>query len=1078
LEWLAPYQHLVDAEANISVKLSMYVRIFPEYEEQLRFGGWRHDWRAQRAGTPVADQQAEIIPVWRRIDLEPITCSVRMGDLAACRKILVPLTPGLQLGWRQVRSVVPKLYGRASRLLIAKNAFQSDSFDAWCAAVQPTQGEEAWEAELDIRLTDVPTEPGYGRVSARVVNRSRARDPQAALFFDANLYAVRMRVEVPEAAHRNMMFRELAQSYRYDLRLSSVGLNAHPIEARRDGKVILETDAVPRKEAGRLEPRRLPTAVPSFVALSHDPLPLLHRILEEMNRYDGADWQLKIDQLTGAQRHEAESDRTRFRRDEINAFRRGIDLLADSDYPNVLRAFRLMNEAMGHLASGKGISPERLAGRRTYDEWRTFQLVFIVAQIPMLAAREHPELAHPDDDRVDILWFAAGGGKTEAFLGLIVWEAFFDRLRGKQFGMSAMVRFPLRLLAFQQLQRTARALAVSDEIRRREKLGGAHFSLGYYVGGTQTPNSISDELHSRLKGRGVDPLDRRITECPYCGADVQGRYDEALRLIEHRCTDSRCATYGERLPLYIVDPDVESYLPTVVVATVDKLAQFGQQQRFANLFGRISLMCGRHGASFLDIERSRCPAAKALPNGGHDSACDGQRVLYPPFKDLGPSLLVQDELHLLAEELGTFDAHYETAVMQLAKTLGSRPWKIVAATATITDFEHHALQLYLKDARQFPAPGPDAFESFYYELDTDRLGRLFVGVLGVGRKHTPSVTRALSLLYQELHMARGFLERAPADMQGATRRYELPPTSEETYRSILFYYELVLTYVLTRKGSDQIAEAIESRVKRELDEVEPGAGQLRIETFNGSVDMGEMVEAMRQIDRADVLASPETRTRGLVTTNIISHGVDVDRFNIIVFAGFTRLVAEYIQASARVGRRFPGISLLIATPQSERDRSIFQRFAKFHEYLDRLIDASAVNRWPIPALERTIPGLLTGYLMGGAAGLMQRRLENIARVQDAIGGKGSQPISEDVVVRWMQEALGSNQRDGYAEEVERVTRKYYARVVNAPRASSPLENLLSQQLGSMRSLRDVDDPAEVLVEGREDVAVMRALRRA
>jgi hypothetical protein len=641
-----------------------------------------------------------------------------------------------------------------------------------------------------------------------------------------------------------------------------------------------------------------------------------------------------------------------------------------------------------------------------------------------------------------------------------------------------MVRFPLRLLAFQQLQRTARALAAADDVRRRERLGGARFSLGYYVGGTQTPNSVSNELHTRLKAHGVDPLDRRITECPYCGADVVGRYDEGLRLIEHCCTSSECSTHGERLPIYIVDRDVEGYLPTVVIATVDKLAQLGQQQRFANLLGRITLVCGRHGASFLDVEGSRCPAAKAAAVGGREATCDGQKVLYPPFKDLGPSLLVQDELHLLAEELGTFDAHYETAIMQLARTLGGRPWKIVAATATITDFEHHAFQLYLKDARQFPAPGPDAFESFYYALDEDRVGRLFVGVLGVGRKHTPAVTRALSLLYQELHTARGFLEGVSADMEAASKRYDLPPIDEKTFHSILFYYELVLTYVLTRKGSDQVAEAIESRVKRELDEVDPGAGELRIETFNGSVDMGEMIEAMRQIDRADPKESAETRTRGLVTTNIISHGVDVDRFNIIVFAGFTRLVAEYIQASARVGRRFPGISLLIATPQSERDRSIFQRFAKFHEYLDRLVDPSAVNRWPIPALERTAPGLIAGYLMGGAAGLMQRRLESIVRVQDAIGSRGSQPISEDAVTAWMQEALGSRQRDGYADDVERVTRKYYARVVNAPRSSSFVENLLNQQLGSMRSLRDVDDPAEIIVESRDDVAMMRALRRA
>ena len=48
-----------------------------------------------------------------------------------------------------------------------------------------------------------------------------------------------------------------------------------------------------------------------------------------------------------------------------------------------------------------------------------------------------------------------------------------------------------------------------------------------------------------------------------------------------------------------------------------------------------------------------------------------------------------------------------------------------------------------------------------------------------------------------------------------------------------------------------------------------------------------------------------------------------------------------------------------------------QRFAKFHEYLDRLVDPSAINRWPVPALERTAPGLIAGYLMGAAAGVLE-----------------------------------------------------------------------------------------------------------
>jgi hypothetical protein len=1076
LEWLAPVAGLGGTWADVRIALSVYVRVMPTFDEQAANLSWKSTWRRAESKAPV-EPEADIVPVWRRVDLEELGLAVELAELCSRRRLVLPLTADLRAAWLRARAVLRDRYPTASPLTIRKSAFTKNGFESWGNALKETEKAEDWAADIDIRFTSVPTEPGCGRVSLRVINRTPARDQRSSQFFDPNLYAVRVTVQVPSAAHKDGTFRELEQSYRYDLGLPAVGINCHALIEHRQGAIILRTDPVPRKESSRLEPRKLEDAVPAFETLRTDPVPLLRSLLAAMRDYDSNDWQAKIDKLSGNQRKEAERDRHRFRNDEIEPFERGIALLEDPNYPLVARAFRLMNEAMSDVAIGKGLDPERLGVRRVYNEWHLFQIVFIVAQLPALAAREYSELKRPGDESVDILWFPAGGGKTEAFLGLVVWQAFFDRLRGKRFGPAALVRFPLRLLAFQQLQRIARALACADVIRARENLGGARFSLGYYVGGTQTPNSIDDDRHQRYTREGVERLDRRITECPYCSSEVQCTYEKQLRMIEHRCTARSCHGGPDRLPVYIVDRDIERFLPTVVIATVDKLAQFGQQQRFANLFGRITLMCGRHGASFRNTE-AKCSAAKALGPGPETSErltqCDGKSVIYPPFHDPSPALLIQDELHLLSEELGTFDAHYETAVMHLERTLGREPWKIIAATATITNFEEHAQQLYLKVARQFPAPGPEAYESFYYAADHERIGRIFVGLLGVARKHTPAVTKALSLLYQELQQAR---DLAKLNIDEACARYGLRTMAPDEFRLMLFYYELALTYVLTRKGSDQVAEAIESRVKRELAEVAPDAGELHVETFNGSVDMGEMIEAMRNIERADPALDAETRTRGLVTTNIIGHGVDVDRFNIIVFAGFTRLVAEYIQASARVGRRYPGISILVATPQSERDRSIYERFAKFHEYLDRLVDPAAVNRWPIPALRRTVPGLLAGYLMGGAAGLMDRRLENVERVQEALGALGSEPLQEAEVVKWMQNALGAIHRPSYAAQVENMTKNFYALVVNAEPSSRYFDNLLNVRLQAMRSLRDVDDPADIVVENNEDVAVMKVLRR-
>ena len=133
--------------------------------------------------------------------------------------------------------------------------------------------------------------------------------------------------------------------------------------------------------------------------------------------------------------------------------------------------------------------------------------------------------------------------------------------------------------------------------------------------------------------------------------------------------------------------------------------------------------------------------------------------------------------------------------MQLAKSLGSKPWKIITATATIEEYEQHAFHLYLRKARQFPGPGTEAYDSFYYRQNRDRIGRIFVGILGVGRKHTPSVTRTLTMFYLELQSAR---DQARANLDSAGAAYIYRRASADDFRHLVFLYELALTYVLTR----------------------------------------------------------------------------------------------------------------------------------------------------------------------------------------------------------------------------------------------------------------------------------------
>lgn len=1056
LEWLADREALNRVDVlSASLSLNVYVRCTPTFDEQKRLGSWRRE----HAGGAQVQKTQPVIAVWRRLQIPEFSVEISVGRLLSDKRQKVDISPSLVL---PTSSVPPDIY--SARQVIYLSEPECDSEPAFTAALSRARTRafaSFWKAFVDVRLISVPTEPQSIRVAIRVINDSPAPAKAQSDFLDANLYAVRLSVAVPKEVHRPTIFQELPASFRYDRQMPGVGINSHVCEEQNGALLQLTAESVPLTETARLEAREFPDAVPTFAALGSNPIPVLEALARHMETYDATQWATKLTTLSGIELEDATRSRREFEL-EVQRFKRGLELLKNPKFPAVWQAFLLMNKAMQR-------------GNTSHEKWRLFQIAFIISLLPELAAREYPELATQDDGFVDLLWFAAGGGKTEAFMGIILWQAFFDRLLGKQFGNTAFVRFPLRLLTFQQLQRLAVALAAAELIRKESGLKGARFSIGYLVGGTVTPNKIDDELHKRLVRQGLDPKYKRIFKCPFCGSPTAIKYESSLRLIEHHCEDSQCPGGKERLPVYVTDQDIYRYLPTVIVSTVDKLALLGQNHRFSNLFGRIDIICGKHGASF-GKSNELCDAAAAVARGERPQTCvgSGAAVRYGPFHDPAPAILVQDELHLLNEELGTFDAHYETGTIELFKSLGSKPWKIIGATATIQDFARQAWELYLRGARQFPAHGPDADNSFYYCPSPEKIGRIFVGILGVGRKHTPAVTKALSIFYQQVQKVRDVIARDPAK---AASIYGVGNLSEPERKDLLFLYELALTYVLTRKGSDQVAEAIESRVRRELQDSSPQHGELLIEMFNGGVDVSHMISTMDELKTETSEADPGTRTRGIVTTNIIGHGVDVDRFNVIVFAGFTRLVAEYIQASARVGRRFPGISIFVPTPQSERDRSIFDRFAKFHQYLDRLVDPAAVTRWPEPAMRRTLPGMLCGYLMGVASSSLGRPLATVEAIHDAHGDSRAGALAQDEVVKWMVSAYGcehapSPQR--YQERLTREVKNKFSSIVNTPKQRGR-PRALNTFLDAMNSLRDVDEPADIRIGNSEEAKALRRL---
>ncbi|MBK7260956.1 MAG: hypothetical protein IPI03_03285 [Rubrivivax sp.] len=343
--------------------------------------------------------------------------------------------------------------------------------------------------------------------------------------------------------------------------------------------------------------------------------------------------------------------------------------------------------------------------------WRPFQIAFL-----LMSLRGICDPAHHDRKVVDLIWFPTGGGKTEAYLGLTAFTVFFNALSGvSSGGVDVLMRYTLRLLTAQQFQRAATLFCAMEQLRRRDiaSLGNRPFRIGLWVGSAATPNKRDDAVE-KLRTLQRDPDAENpyvLLRCPWCaakfgpheaasastqrtrggrgrqatGAHVYGYSKErgpSGDTVVFRCGDSNCEFGGlpglssPPLPIVVIDEDLLDAPPNLLIGTVDKFAMLAWTPAARSIFGLDA--SGRH---------------RGVP----------------------PTLIIQDELHLISGPLGSMVGAYETVIEALCvDPLGGMILpKIVASTATISRAREQIAGLYARTAVMlFPPSGLDAADSF------------------------------------------------------------------------------------------------------------------------------------------------------------------------------------------------------------------------------------------------------------------------------------------------------------------------------------------------------------------------------
>lgn len=848
---------------------------------------------------------------------------------------------------------------------------------------------------------------------------------------------------------------ELApRGFRYSVHrhVPARGFNCN-VRNHDEGEFPFITNNIPFFRQRRYRTQSEPLA--PFADLATHPIPVLEKILKSMEDYLNAwseqnEYYVTLDWWNAAYQEEFERGLNQYR-EEIERFSRGLDLIRRN--ADVQIAFRLTNETFNRLPKEEKIA------------WRLFQVVFLVIQIPGIAALADSTSAHiADREMVDIIYFPTGGGKTEAYLSVIVFHCFFDRLRGKSAGVTAWTRFPLRLLTLQQTQRVADVIGLAELVRREQvnearltSKGIAGFAVGYFVGSNATPNKLSPPQ----RGNYADPewiiaqddkarqQWKRIVRCPSCRTNsIVVEFDEAAVRLRHRCTRPKCKFENGYLPVYVVDNEVYRYLPSVIVGTIDKLAGIGNQSKMSLLFGRVEGYCQLHGYYGGKCCQDECDDPKRL-----------KREV--PRGLSGPTMFVQDELHLLKEGLGTFDAHYETFVQKLIQELKQEhPLKIIASSATIEAFERQVEHLYgrnPRDARVFPGLGPTLAESFYAET-LDFPQRLFLGII----PHNKTIFNAILELIQYYHEILQELQRIHADEPNPYGGVIAPGTRD--WADLLDYYITSLVYFLNTRELYSIKTDLDGDTNPNLEQANYRA--LDIAELTGSVSASDVATTLERIERH--LPQPGESPDVILATNMISHGVDVERLNAMIFYGMPAQAAEYIQASSRVGRIHVGLVFMCLHPARERDQSHYAYFPKFHEFLGQLVEPVAINRWSRFSVTRTLPGLFMAILLQLIAGTgtdekdksrgRYTRLDFVKKqIRDGkIRSEQFIPILEEAYRVSGVDAPGPN---AFRDEIRIRVDEFLDQIVGAgPHMEWVSDALLPQP---MRSLRDVDEQLSV-----------------
>ncbi len=359
--------------------------------------------------------------------------------------------------------------------------------------------------------------------------------------------------------------------------------------------------------------------------------------------------------------------------------------------------------------------------------------------------------------------------------------------------------------------------------------------------------------------------------------------------------------------MYYSDDEIYRTLPTFIVSTVDKLAAISYNRRFKNLLGGKLDLCKRGHGFIPHNDKCDVKFASKLSCKETGSECNVDF-------DIGPTLIIQDEMHLIREGFGTIDSHFESLIETMKSEFSNGVnFKNIVMTATVTGAKTQIKHLYHKETRIFP-PALKSFDGNNFFFETLKEGNNTINQRQIiGLKQNAYSTMLLLVI---LRYVSEFIKKVEENL---IKFAEDNDFSVDELSKVIPYYKNLLTYHNRKQDVHKMSYNI-------LDLVNSYQSTYNLVPNNltGDDNLDHIRETINNVTHFRDKEENKDKLSLVSATSIVSHGVDIDAWNIMAFEEMLENTSEYIQALSRVGRKHFGIVFVLYDYMKIRDVSFIK----------------------------------------------------------------------------------------------------------------------------------------------------------